>query len=93
MVTTRLVDTIRDPSRVIIDLYDEDRGSEADFPAHVASHFAAVFHTQDAIQQVSLLNAIPSAAQRSGLNERYHHSLSTILQILIPIGPWFVFVQ
>jgi hypothetical protein len=52
MVSAHLVDTIRDPSRFIIDLYDEGRGTEPDFPARVTSHFATVFHTQDSIQQV-----------------------------------------
>lgn len=54
MVSAHLVDAIRDPSRVIIDLYGEGGSAEPDFPARVTSHFATVFHTQDSIQQVSV---------------------------------------
>jgi len=55
MVSAHLVDAIRDPSRIIIDLYDEGRSGGVDFPARVTSRFATVFHTQDSIQQVSAI--------------------------------------
>jgi len=54
MVSAHLVDAIRDPSAVIVGLYNEGRSADVDFPAQVTSHFATVFHTQDSIQQVSV---------------------------------------
>ena len=54
MVSAHLVDAIRDPSRVIVDLYNQDKNAGVNFPAQVTSHFASIFQAQDAIQQVSV---------------------------------------
>ncbi|KAF9646854.1 hypothetical protein BDM02DRAFT_3099124 [Thelephora ganbajun] len=56
MVSTHLVDAIRDPSHVIIDLYDEGGSPQMDFPAQVTSHFATVFRMQDSIQRIPQLS-------------------------------------
>ena len=54
MVSAHIVEAIRDPSGIIIDLYNEGRSAEVNFPAQVTTHFATVFDTQDSIQQVSI---------------------------------------
>ena len=54
MVSAHLLDVIRDPSRVIVDLYDQGKNTRVNFPTQVTSHFASIFQTQDAVQQVSV---------------------------------------
>lgn len=92
MVSAHLVNAIRDPSRVILDLYDQGRNAGVNFPAQVTSHFASVFQTQDAMHQVSfpVVCDLTLGFQYSCFHERSHHSPSTILRTFTLIGHWFV---
>ena len=56
MVSSLLVDALADPCAVLESLYDDFKKGEndaaSDFPSLVAKHFANVFESNDALNQV-----------------------------------------
>lgn len=52
MVSSILVDTLSDPTRSLLELYDANQDID-NFPAKVAAHFADIFASKDAFSEVS----------------------------------------
>jgi hypothetical protein len=52
MVSSLLVDTLKDPTCSLIELYDTCTSPD-DFPALVSQHFSDIFKKVDAFQEVS----------------------------------------
>lgn len=51
MVSALRIDTLRDPTAALQELYAESQGAD-NFPRHVSNHFSRVFRTTDAFQEV-----------------------------------------
>ncbi|KAJ7684781.1 hypothetical protein DFH06DRAFT_1027944, partial [Mycena polygramma] len=56
MVSSLLVDTILDPTRELLDLYDANHAD--DFPAKVAAHFADIFASKDAFSEIPSIHTV-----------------------------------
>lgn len=54
MVSSLLVDTLQNPTRSLLELYDSSKSID-DFPSTVSRHFSDIFKTIDAFQEVSTL--------------------------------------
>jgi hypothetical protein len=54
MVSSLFVDTLRDPTSTLLDLYDTC-DTRHDFPAVVSKYFARIFERPDAYQEVCLM--------------------------------------
>jgi hypothetical protein len=51
MVSSHIADALADPTTVLLELFDSNEDLDA-FPSKVASHFAQVFGSPDALQEV-----------------------------------------
>ncbi|KAI0928219.1 hypothetical protein AcW2_004299 [Taiwanofungus camphoratus] len=55
MVSALRIDTLRDPTAALQELYAESQGAD-NFPRHVSNHFSRVFRTTDAFQEIPTLD-------------------------------------
>ncbi|KAJ7470418.1 putative alanine racemase-domain-containing protein [Mycena latifolia] len=57
MVSSVLVDALSDPTRSLLELYDENQDLDS-FPARVAAHFADIFASKDAFSEIPSIYAV-----------------------------------